>query len=359
MLNVGMDAATNPRGDRGRRAPSRRSSRRSGATRTRPAGSTTSRRPRSPRSAAHAKVRAIGETGLDYYRDTRRRDDQRRAFEAQIEIARERGLPIVIHARDEGGERRRPTRSSRPSTPRPAASAVILHCFSAPPAGRRRGRARLVLLVRRQRHLPASAEELREAAARGAGRADPGRDRRPLPGARSRCAASRNEPANVVATARAVAEVRGVAYEELERHRRGQRARRSSAGSASRGARLGPELPRRPQPARRDRARRGARAGRRRARGRGGGRGADRAPRAAAPRTSTRSRSTAASSRRWRRSRRGPNVEPALGRRDEARPGRRSSRRRPAMVANLPYSVATPLILRTIERAAGAGDAGR
>src|SRR3954447_463552 len=56
------------------------------------------------RLGAHEKVRAIGETGLDYYRDGADRADQRRALPAQIEVAIELALPIVIHARDpEGG----------------------------------------------------------------------------------------------------------------------------------------------------------------------------------------------------------------------------------------------------------------
>src|SRR5262245_31682677 len=38
--------------------------------------------------AGHEKVRAIGETGIDYYRDTASPADQRRAFEAQVAIAR-------------------------------------------------------------------------------------------------------------------------------------------------------------------------------------------------------------------------------------------------------------------------------
>ena len=56
------------------------------------------------RLSEHEKVRAIGETGIDHYRDTATPAEQRRAFEAQIEIARERRLPIVIHARDRDGE---------------------------------------------------------------------------------------------------------------------------------------------------------------------------------------------------------------------------------------------------------------
>jgi TatD DNase family protein len=51
--------------------------------------------------AAESEVRAIGETGLDFYRDRAPREDQRRAFAAQIEIARRTDLPLVIHVRDE------------------------------------------------------------------------------------------------------------------------------------------------------------------------------------------------------------------------------------------------------------------
>ena len=42
---------------------------------------------------------AIGETGLDYFRDRAPRADQERAFAAQIELARELGKPLVIHTR--------------------------------------------------------------------------------------------------------------------------------------------------------------------------------------------------------------------------------------------------------------------
>src|SRR3984957_4960588 len=49
--------------------------------------------------AAHEKCLAIGETGLDYYRDYAPADDQRRAFEAQIQLARSTGKPLVIHTR--------------------------------------------------------------------------------------------------------------------------------------------------------------------------------------------------------------------------------------------------------------------
>ena len=50
--------------------------------------------------ARHPKVRAIGETGLDYHRDYAPREDQRLAFELQIELALRLHLPLVVHTRD-------------------------------------------------------------------------------------------------------------------------------------------------------------------------------------------------------------------------------------------------------------------
>src|SRR5438270_13228768 len=49
--------------------------------------------------AAHPRCVAIGETGLDYYRDYSPRADQERAFRGQIELARSAGKPLVIHTR--------------------------------------------------------------------------------------------------------------------------------------------------------------------------------------------------------------------------------------------------------------------
>ncbi len=46
------------------------------------------------------KVRAIGEIGLDYYRDLSPRPIQKKVFEAQLQLAVEVGLPIVIHTRE-------------------------------------------------------------------------------------------------------------------------------------------------------------------------------------------------------------------------------------------------------------------
>ena len=78
------------------------------------------------RAAADPQARAIGETGLDYYRDHAPRVDQRRAFEAQLELAARLGLPVVIH-----------TRAAEDDTfamlsEHAGRTTVVLHCFSAP-----------------------------------------------------------------------------------------------------------------------------------------------------------------------------------------------------------------------------------
>lgn len=50
--------------------------------------------------AAHKKVVAIGECGLDYYYDYSPKDVQVKVFAEQIRAARETGLPLIIHTRD-------------------------------------------------------------------------------------------------------------------------------------------------------------------------------------------------------------------------------------------------------------------
>jgi TatD DNase family protein len=74
--------------------------------------------------AAHEKCVAIGETGLDYYRDYTPRADQERAFAAQIELARETGKPLVIHTRAADDD------TLAMLSERAQGLRVILHCFS-------------------------------------------------------------------------------------------------------------------------------------------------------------------------------------------------------------------------------------
>lgn len=48
----------------------------------------------------HPKVRAVGETGLDYFRDYAPYEHQRAFFRRHVALARERRLPLVVHARE-------------------------------------------------------------------------------------------------------------------------------------------------------------------------------------------------------------------------------------------------------------------
>jgi TatD DNase family protein len=73
----------------------------------------------------HPKAVAVGETGLDYYRDYAPRDAQRRLFEAELALALELGKPVVVHNRAADAE----TRECLVAHDGP----VVLHCFSSPP----------------------------------------------------------------------------------------------------------------------------------------------------------------------------------------------------------------------------------
>jgi TatD DNase family protein len=158
--------------------------------------------------AAHPRCRAIGETGLDDYRDYAPRADQERAFRAQIEIAQELRKPLVIH-----------TRAAEEDTvatleEHAGGLEVILHCFSMP------GRLDQCLangwwISFAGNVTYPKAQDLAEAARKvpldrllvetDAPYLTPQAVRK-----------ERNRPAYVVHTARFVAEQRGIAYDELD-----------------------------------------------------------------------------------------------------------------------------------------------
>jgi TatD DNase family protein len=154
-------------------------------------------------------VRAVGETGLDYFRDRAPREDQRAAFEAQLDLAARRDLPVVIH-----------TRAAEEDTfailaERAAELTVILHCFSAP--GYVEECVARGYLCSFAGNVTYPQNEELQAAAR-----DLPRDRvlvetdSPYLSPQPR-RGKPNEPVNVVHTARFVAELRGMSYDELER----------------------------------------------------------------------------------------------------------------------------------------------
>ena len=161
------------------------------------------------RAADHPKARVIGETGLDYYRDYAPREDQRRAFEAQLELAGRLGMPVAIHTRAAEDDTFALLREHAGRLP-----AVILHCFSAP-------------------------DRLEECVERGYLCSFAGNVTYPKAGDLQQAAkqlpaelvlvetdapflspqilrSKRNEPAFVVHTAHHVAGLRGMSYEELE-----------------------------------------------------------------------------------------------------------------------------------------------
>jgi TatD DNase family protein len=158
--------------------------------------------------AAHPRCLAIGETGLDDYRDYAPRADQERAFRAHIDVARELGKPLVIH-----------TRAAEDDTiatlvEHAAGLEVILHCFSMPDRLDECLAHGWWISFAGNVTYPKAAD-LAEAA-----------ERVPLDRLLVETDApyltpepmrkERNQPAYVVHTARFVAERRGIAYEELE-----------------------------------------------------------------------------------------------------------------------------------------------
>ena len=217
MLNVGLGADTNPVAIGRRRAPRGASSRASAATRPRPASSTTSWRRKSPAWPTHEKVRAIGETGIDYYRETRRRRPSSGApSRPRSRSPPSERLPIVIHARDPEGEtgatddvfeildaRADGRAGDPPLLPRPLAGARTRS--SAAGTARSRGSS--------PSPSPTSCARPRRRC-----RTSWSWSRPTLPTwRRSRCAASRTSPPTWSPPREVVAEARGQSYEELER----------------------------------------------------------------------------------------------------------------------------------------------
>jgi TatD DNase family protein len=159
--------------------------------------------------ARHPRVVAIGETGLDCYRDYAPRADQERAFHAQIDLARATSKPLVIHTRAAEDDTVETLKA------RAHGLQVIMHCFSMPDRLDECLAEGWWISFAGNVTYP-KATDLAEAAER-------------VPDDRLLVETDapyltpqvvrkeRNQPAFVTHTARFVAERRGVAYEELER----------------------------------------------------------------------------------------------------------------------------------------------
>lgn len=166
--------------------------------------------------AAAPEVVAVGETGLDYHRDRSPREDQRRAFRAQIAIARQVDKPLVIHMRS-GTDPADDAVSECFSILAKEAEGVtvVLHCFSAGPE-------RVEEAAERAWHCSFAGNvtyprsgELREAASLVPDELLLTETDSPFLAPQTR-RGKPNEPALVVETARELAAARGVSYEELE-----------------------------------------------------------------------------------------------------------------------------------------------
>ena len=72
----------------------------------------------------HERAVAVGETGLDYHYGAENKDEQRRLFEGQLELARQTGLPVVVHTREANADTESMLRGHD--------GTVVMHCFSEP-----------------------------------------------------------------------------------------------------------------------------------------------------------------------------------------------------------------------------------
>jgi TatD DNase family protein len=155
------------------------------------------------------KAVAVGEAGLDYFRDYAPRDRQAESFQAQAKLAAKLGKPLIVHSRAADEE------TAAVLTGLPPETAIVLHCFSS-----------LGLLAPALEHgwyvsfagnvTYPNAEELRTAAAGvPAERLLAETDSPYL--APQAVRGRRNEPANVIHTLAVLAEARGEDPRELAR----------------------------------------------------------------------------------------------------------------------------------------------
>jgi TatD DNase family protein len=160
----------------------------------------------------HPKVVAIGEAGLDYHYDNSPRDAQERGFRNHIAAARETALPLVIHSRDADDDMARILEEEMGQGTFPA----VLHCFTGSQDLARRAIALGVFISFTGIVTFKKNDDLRRIA--GSLPADRFLIETDAPylapgGFRGK----RNEPAYVIETAKVLAEVRGVSFEELAR----------------------------------------------------------------------------------------------------------------------------------------------
>lgn len=162
--------------------------------------------------AAHPKVVAIGEAGLDYHYDNSPRYAQEQGFRAHVAAARQSGLPLVIHSREADDDMARILEEESGKGAFPA----VLHCFTG-------GRDLAMRAIALGHYVSftgiltfKATQNLRDiAAALPADRILVETDAPYLAPGKFR--GKRCEPAYVVETARVLAEARGVTFDETAR----------------------------------------------------------------------------------------------------------------------------------------------
>jgi len=160
----------------------------------------------------HPKIVAIGEAGLDYHYDTGPRENQAKSFRQHIAAARETGLPLVIHSRDCDAD----MAAILTEEAGKGAFTAVLHCFTG-------GRDLAFTAVELGHYIGFTGilTFKNSAGLRDIAKALPA-DRilvetdspylAPVPYRGKRC-----EPAYVVETAKVLADVRGVSFDEIAR----------------------------------------------------------------------------------------------------------------------------------------------
>jgi TatD DNase family protein len=170
------------------------------------AGEEAARLPELTELLGHERAVAVGETGLDFFRDYAPHAEQLALFERQLELAGDLGKPVVVHSRAADGETARALERF--------GGTVVLHCFSSPellPVALERG---YYVSFAGNVTYP-KAEDLRAAAA--AVPADRILAETDTPYLAPQPVRGReNEPANVVHTLAVLADARGEEPEELE-----------------------------------------------------------------------------------------------------------------------------------------------
>ncbi len=159
-----------------------------------------------------AKVVALGEAGLDYFYKHGSPDAQARGFRAHIQAARATGLPLVIHTRDADDDCARILEDEMAK----GSFRAVLHCYT---GGRELAMKAISLGLfisftgiltfkntQNLRDIAAGVPADRIMVETDAPYLSPGKHR-----------GKRNEPAFVVETAKTLAEVRGVSFEEIAR----------------------------------------------------------------------------------------------------------------------------------------------